>query len=288
MTASAGKRAFRLLGLGDNTVDTYVDLGQQFPGGNAVNVAVLAGRMGANAAYLGCMGNDAAGDMLRAALASEGIDLDRCRRIAGANARAFIAHNAGDRRFIRSEPGVRGAWGTFEAADMAWIAGFDLVHSSIFSELEPTLALLRPHIRQFAFDFSERWNDAVLGRLLPQIDIAFLSNPRGSDDDCVALLRQCAALGPADVVVTRGARGAIALRSGEVAACLPVPTEVVDTLGAGDAFIAAYLVARHGGAGLAASLSSAAGAAAHACRSLGAFGHGAPWCAPEGAAASAT
>ena len=32
----------RILGLGDNTVDTYVDAGLQFPGGNAVNVAVLA------------------------------------------------------------------------------------------------------------------------------------------------------------------------------------------------------------------------------------------------------
>jgi len=37
----------RLLGLGDNTVDTYVDQGWQYPGGNAVNVAVLARRLGA-------------------------------------------------------------------------------------------------------------------------------------------------------------------------------------------------------------------------------------------------
>ena len=32
-------RPLTILGLGDNTVDTYVDLGRQFPGGNAVNVA---------------------------------------------------------------------------------------------------------------------------------------------------------------------------------------------------------------------------------------------------------
>ncbi len=51
-----------LLGLGDNTIDSYVDLSRQFPGGNAVNVAVLAACHGARAAYLGCIGNDDAGD----------------------------------------------------------------------------------------------------------------------------------------------------------------------------------------------------------------------------------
>ncbi len=34
----------RVLGIGDNTVDIYVDQGVQFPGGNAVNVAILTGR----------------------------------------------------------------------------------------------------------------------------------------------------------------------------------------------------------------------------------------------------
>ena len=34
----------RVLGIGDNTVDIYLDEGMQYPGGNAVNVAVQAGR----------------------------------------------------------------------------------------------------------------------------------------------------------------------------------------------------------------------------------------------------
>ncbi len=58
----------RLLGLGDNTVDTYVDQGTQYPGGNAVNVAVFAHRLGLAAGYLGCLGADAAGDLLLQAL----------------------------------------------------------------------------------------------------------------------------------------------------------------------------------------------------------------------------
>ncbi len=36
----------RLLGLGDNTVDIYIDRRVDFPGGNAVNVAVFDKRLG--------------------------------------------------------------------------------------------------------------------------------------------------------------------------------------------------------------------------------------------------
>lgn len=133
----------RLLGLGDNTVDTYVDRGLQFPGGNAVNVAVQARRLGAETGYLGCLGSDEAGMLLIDALRSEGVDTTRCRIRPGANARAFIGHDGQDRRFLRSERGVRGEWGNFDAADRAYIASYDLVHSSIYSELGDALPVVR-------------------------------------------------------------------------------------------------------------------------------------------------
>lgn len=270
-------RPLRVLGLGDNTVDTYVDRGRQFPGGNAVNVAVLMQRTGAQAAYLGCIGNDGTGALVHRALLAEGLDLSHCRRPDGPNARAFIAHDQGERRFIRSEKGVRGAWGRFSADDLAYIGGFDLVHSSIFSDLDDHLPVLRRHIRRLSFDFSERRGDDRLDRLLPLADCAFLSFAHGSDGECEALLRRCARLGPSHVVITRGARGAMALRDGTLAACLPAPVAVVDTLGAGDAFIAAHLIADHAGLPLSQCLQGAAQAAARACIADGAFGHGADW-----------
>lgn len=267
----------RVLGFGDNTIDTYVDLGAQFPGGNAVNVAVLMRRLGAEAAYLGCLGEDAAGDLVRGALDAEGVARPRCRDVAGANARAFIAHNAGDRRFIRSERGVRGAWAGFSAEDRAYIAGFDLVHSSIYSELEGELAGLRPSIKRLSFDFSERWSADNLRTIAPLVDFVFLSHPRGDEAACAELARGIAALGPRSVVITRGAAGALALVDGMLTNVRPQPAEVIDTLGAGDAFIAAYLMALLGGADVAGALDAGARHAARACTHLGAFGHGAPW-----------
>lgn len=270
-------RPLKILGLGDNTVDTYVDLGRQFPGGNAVNVAVMTARMGAAGAYMGCFGTDETGDLVWQALAAEGLDLSHCRRVDGKNARAFIAHNDGDRRFIRSEPGTRGRWNAFDASDLAYIGGFDLVHSSIYSELEPFLPQLRRHIRQLSFDFSERWTGEAMVRFAHYVDIAFLSHPDGSDEDCEAMLRRCVELGPKVAVATRGARGAIALANGKIARRGAVQGSIVDTLGAGDALISGFLVAVLNGASLDDALATGAQAAAMTCTSYGAFGHGTTW-----------
>lgn len=270
----------RILGLGDNTVDTYVDRGLQFPGGNAVNVAVMAHRLGADAAYLGCVGEDAGGDLLCAALAAEGVDLSRVRRRPGPTARARLAHDAGDRRFLGSDPGVRADY-RLEADDFAYIAGFDLVHSSIFSDLGADLAPVRRAARRLAFDFSTRTSEDVLRRFAPGLDLAFLSAADRSDEEAEALVAQTIDLGAECVVVTRGAAGAVAGRGGRRARQPALPTRVIDTLGAGDGLIAGFLVAVLDGAPLDAALTAGAVFAAQVCTWEGGFGHGRPWTGGE-------
>mgnify|MGYP002442526922 CR=1 FL=1 len=48
----------KLIALGDNVIDYYHNTQECFPGGNAVNVAVHAARLGAQAEYLGSLGGD--------------------------------------------------------------------------------------------------------------------------------------------------------------------------------------------------------------------------------------
>ncbi|MFZ9634061.1 MAG: PfkB family carbohydrate kinase, partial [Alphaproteobacteria bacterium] len=78
-------------------------------------------------------------------------------------------------------------------------------------------------------------------------------------------------------VVTRGAAGAMARAGDEMRAVAAAPARVVDTLGAGDGFIAGFLVAHLGGASLAGALEAGARAGAAACSWRGAFGHARPW-----------
>jgi len=72
----------RICAVGDNVVDRYVDRRLMYPGGNAVNVAVHARRCGARTAYVGAVGDDAAGRLLWDVLVREGVDTDRLRRLA--------------------------------------------------------------------------------------------------------------------------------------------------------------------------------------------------------------
>jgi len=275
--------AWRLLGLGDNTVDTYVDRGLQFPGGNAVNVAVQAKRLGAEAGYLGCIGSDEAGMLLCDAMRQEGVDTSRCRIRPGRNARAFIGHDGQDRRFLRSERGVRSEWGTFDAEDLSYIAGYDIVHSSVYSELGEALPAVRGTARRLSYDFSERWTDDNLAATLPMVDIAFLSHPSATDEDCRALLARCIGLGAGMAVVTRGAQGSMALAGDDVHEHGVSPALIVDTLGAGDGFIAAFLLTILDRNDMAAALAAGAEHAARACGYQGGFGHGAAWTQPESA-----
>ena len=62
----------KLIALGDNVIDYYHNTQECFPGGNAVNVAVHAARLGAQAEYLGSLGDDKMAHIVEKALQENG------------------------------------------------------------------------------------------------------------------------------------------------------------------------------------------------------------------------
>lgn len=93
--------------------------------------------------------------------------------------------------------------------------------------------------------------------------------PEASDpldaSDPLALARALTALGPAEAIVKLGPAGAVAVIDGVAVAQAGVTVPVVDTVGAGDAFTAAYLAERLAGAAPAARMRTAVIAGALAC-----------------------
>jgi 2-dehydro-3-deoxygluconokinase len=59
--------------------------------------------------------------------------------------------------------------------------------------------------------------------------------------------RGLAGLGPSEVVIKLGARGAVGSIDGEHRPVAPLPVTAVDAVGAGDAFVAGYLAERMSG-----------------------------------------
>jgi fructoselysine 6-kinase len=273
----------RLLGAGDNVVDRYRDLDLMFPGGNALNVAVAAARAGAEAAYLGAVGTDRAGEVVLAGLRAEGVDVSRVRVVAGPNAHADVTLVEGDRVFVGSGVGVSRF--ALDPVDLDWASTFDLVHTGDCSMLEDQVADLAG-VAPISFDFSVQHDPTYIDPLLPHLAIACFSASGLPEEAALDLLAAAVARGPRLALATRGTAPAILHDGRRTWHQAVVPTTVVDTLGAGDSFIGRFLVGVVAGEDPAVTLEAAARAAAVTGGSYGAFGHGSPL-APEFAAPGA-
>lgn len=262
--------------VGDNTVDRYLHLGKMFPGGNAVNVAVHASRLGCRSAYLGWVGDDPHGRLIFDALLDEGVDLSHCRTVEGENAYCEITLKDGNRVFGKYSGGVCDQINLCKE-DLDYLAEFDLVHTSVYSHLDPHLKTLSENARYLSYDFSQEWDHDLLKKVLPYVDIALISNPPGSVISNKELINFTHSVGTAKVLITSGEMGADfydgTTTFHQEAAKI---NRLVDTLGAGDALAARFMVDYLNGRAITDALSSAAQFAAEACGNYGAFGHGAP------------
>jgi fructoselysine 6-kinase len=265
----------RIIGVGDNTVDTYLHRRMRFPGGNAVNVAVHARRLGAESAYLGSFGDDAKGRLILGALRAENVDISRCRVVPGVpNAFAEVNLVEGERVFGKHESGAS-AMLQLDKADLAYISNFDAIHTSFYSFLDNLLERMRSKGQLLSYDFSDHLDE--WGRIVsvfPQVDVAIFSI-----SGCLGQTVQdvVARLDPrADqiVILTQGRMGSWASAGRQLLHQPIIPVNTVDTMGAGDAFIAGFLVEYLNGASLERAMRRAAEYAAENCLQMGAIGHG--------------
>ena len=261
-----------LVAVGDNVIDCYVDHGSMFPGGNCVNVAVHAARAGTRTAYVGAVGTDERGEVMSGALAAEGIDTSRLRVLPGPSAYAAVRHVAGDRVFGRSDKGV--SLFRPDDADLQFVGGFGLAHSSYCSGLEEALPDMAAAV-PLSFDFDDRTGAYAEG-LLPHVRVATFSASHLSRRECEDLVRWAAARGPSHVFATRGAEGAVCFADDVVHTAPAQAVEPVDSLGAGDAFIGRALHGLLTGEPVPVLLEAAVAAGGRACATLGGFGHGRP------------
>ena len=76
-------KEIKLVAVGDNCMDVYDRTGEAYPGGNPVNVAVYTLRLGGKASYTGVVGTDQYGSLMRAAVASKGVDVSHLKTAPG-------------------------------------------------------------------------------------------------------------------------------------------------------------------------------------------------------------
>jgi fructokinase len=224
------------------------------PGGSPTNVAVGLARLGHPVFELTYLGDDSHGQLLQNHLWAAGVREFPGALVAPASSVANVTiDQAGDAEYEFSIE-----WDVPKTID--W-SGITLVHvGSIAIALDPgaghLLTLLRerppgvrvtvdPNIRSAFLPPAE-----TAARLEPFFELADLVKLSDEDAEALspgvaheALLARLLDSGPSIVALTRGANGAL-LATGDALVEVPAaPTTVVDTVGAGDSFMAALISA---------------------------------------------
>lgn len=261
----------RIVTLGDNCIDVYNNLGTGCPGGGPVNVAVHVARQGVAAAYVGAFGTDRNGDIISEALLAEGVDISEVRRLPGPTAVAWVRLENGDRTFIGRDRGIRERL-VVDNAIRVYAEQADLIHITLDSCMDAEVPRWKAHGKRISYDFSHRATAEQL-ELLPMTDIAFFSGQKIDPADAADAARHFHSLGAGIVVITLGAHGSVCFDGARMHRQSAEPIEPVDTLGAGDGYIAGFVVSlcRHGD--VAAAMVAGTQIASGVCSHRGGFGH---------------
>lgn len=267
----------KLITVGDNVADTYVDSHIFYPGGNCVNVAVDAKKAGAVAVgYMGVFGNDKQAEHIQEALRDENVDLINCRQIYAPTAQPSVFITAdGDRQFAAGPKGSAQHLVKLRLTpeDVQNISEYDVLHTGIDANIDQELVTLKSSVK-IGYDFSDVKDEEYLAEVLPNVNYAFFSGSEMTDEMAEEFAKSCLAQGPDIVIVTRGGQPALVMSKDAYCYQEPQLADIVDTMGAGDSFIAGFLVAYTDTHDLQAAALAASQSAANTCGVSGGFGHG--------------
>lgn len=206
----------------------------EFCGGKGANQAIAASRAGARTAFIGALGNDHAGETLRAAFKNDNVDISAVRVVSAPTGRALIGVSDDGENSIIVIPGANHA---ITIDDLEMNAEIIASAKVLLCQLEVPLEVV-----QRAFELAGENSLRILNPapaqslsedLLQLVDVItpnehemmLLGGPQG-------LLKQ----GVKTIIVTQGARGALMITKNGETQISPFKVDPVDSTGAGDAF----------------------------------------------------
>ena len=247
-----------------------------FPGGKGANQAVAVGRLGADVAMVGRVGNDAFADRLITELKNAGVHADGVvKDTQQPTGSALIMIDAKGRNYIAVAPGANNTVGEEELGRLEAV----LERGSVLllqmeipaSPVREAMRMARERGARVLFNAAPP--SSVSPELLRDLDIlvmnkneagAVLGIPVVSAGTARRAALRARQLGAQSIIVTMGADGAVLCTDDGVIDINTYQVHSVDGTGAGDAFMGALGAALSRGKDLttATKLASAAGAAA--------------------------
>jgi 2-dehydro-3-deoxygluconokinase len=260
-------------------------------GGSESNVAICVSRLGRSAAWIGRVGDDEFGHLILATLRREGVDVSAAITDASTPTAIMLKERrtAEVLRVTYYRNGYAGSHLCPEDLDEELIGSARTLHiTGITLGLSATaraaaytaVEIARQRDTVVSFDFNYRaalWSpaDAVkdLRDMASRADVVFA----GEDEialidgtaDALEVATKLTDGGKRELVVMQGARGAACISGGNVYRQDAFPVRPTDPVGAGDAFVAGYLVGLLEGADVPIRLRQACAAGAFAVTVIG-------------------
>jgi ribokinase len=253
-------------------------------GGKGANQAAAAALLGASVTFLGRVGDDEFGEPLVQALGEKGIDTSLVERASDASTgAAFITVTPDGENAITVAPGANRSLTPQEVDAASGAIGNARV---LVAQMEiPVETVLR------AVGVASERGTRALVNLAPTFEVPrellerldplvvneheatfLLGNEVEGVDGALSAAPELLSLGPRSAVITIGEAGAVFADGESVEHILAPKVEVVDTTGAGDAFVGALATCLAGGASLEEAVAYAVRAGAAAVTREGAQG----------------
>ena len=235
-------------------------------GGGPYNVARTLGRLERPVWYLGRLSRDRFGAQLRAGLEADGVRLDAVVLTDDPTTLAIAELDSdGGATYRFYTEGTAAAGLTAPLAQRLLPATVDVLHvGTLGLVMEPTaaaleavvadvpaetLVVLDPNCRPSAIEDEDGYR-ARLARVLERTDVVKVSEDDlawlSPGEGAVAAARSLLEAGPRVALLTRGGEGAVLVTPSREVSVAVEPVDVVDTIGAGDAFGGGFVAWWHG------------------------------------------
>ena len=227
-----------------------------FPGGKGANQAVAAARMGGNVSMFGAIGADEPGQMCLSALKQSGVNVDAVVTVSSPTSTALVmVEHSGENQIVVADGANQHA--VFDAAQIssadAVIVQFEIPDSVIVEVGKAAKGIFCVNAAPVR-ELSDELASLIDVLIVNEHEFAQLGEPKSGL-----------------VIVTAGAKEVVAYQNGEVVAkSQPPKVEALDTVGAGDTFVGAFVVAYATGKTLPDALDLACAASALSTLKLGA------------------
>lgn len=237
----------KVAAIGDNCIDVYEKIGKKYPTGNIVDTGVNLQRLGIPVSIISTTGSDENGIWMREALMKEHLELSHFKTAKGATAITYMDMNGLDRVHGDYIEGVLETM-IFDEEDIRFAAEHTLVHSALWGKAEDTLPKIKELNKDvlISFDYADRLNHELVESTLPFVDYGFYSyhneNDSSERDSFIeAFLKDKVDRGMKVAVVTFGEKGSLAYDGKQFYDGKIYKAKIVNTVGAGDSFIAGFL-----------------------------------------------